>query len=401
MAGKGEDGTPSDRREAAAPLGMVVATNPGSSLTAGPELDLVKAALLYGDRITLISPLTTMLLRVESLEGFSPHQLIELIRRVAPILYPAQSASLELGFQEVEKHLRLGGDRRQRVPVLQRLAPTKRVLAETVRQIGHDAGIDQLAQARARGIVQIEDADPGDEMDLLVACIVSAKLAETRERPDHPHTSRVVETFVEKLSKHLSSGNEYLVFDEPIARLTEAAVREGVFSPAKGPAGRSAQAMAASALMGRLPTFPNATVDEVLDIREELRPSLTHFRSSLAAIAKGFSSSAWESDFEDEVNAAWVETVHPALEAIEESVRDNRSLLTLAAGITGAANTTLPGLLIVAAGFQGHAGGLEVLGGSLSVAAPVLQALRAHRDTNASIRMLPFYFLYAVERSLG
>ena len=42
-----------------------------------------------------------------------------------------------------------------------------------------------------------------------------------------------------------------------------------------------------------------------------------------------------------------------------------------------------------------------MLGGGLSVAAPLLQALRARRDTNASIRMLPFYFLYAVERSLG
>src|ERR1039458_6835953 len=155
--GKGEDGRASDRRDAVASLGMVVAANPGSSLTVGPELDLVKAALLYGDRITLISPLTTMLLRVETLEGFSPHQLLELVRRVAPILDPAQSSSLERGLQEVERHLRPGGDRRQRMLLLQRLAPTKRVLAETVRQIAHDAGIDQLAQARATGIVQIED----------------------------------------------------------------------------------------------------------------------------------------------------------------------------------------------------------------------------------------------------
>ena len=44
-------------------------------------------------------------------------------------------------------------------------------------------------------------------------------------------------TFVQKLSKHLSSGREYLIFDEPIANLTEAAIREGLFSPAKGPAG--------------------------------------------------------------------------------------------------------------------------------------------------------------------
>ena len=120
-------------------------------------------------------------------------------------------------------------------------------------------------------------------------------------------------TFVQKLSKHLSSGREYLIFDEPIANLTEAAIREGLFSPAKGPAGHSAQAMTASALMGRLPTFPNATVDEVLDIRTELAPSLTQFRAAMVTISKTFKSTAWEAHFEDEVHDAWVESVLPAV----------------------------------------------------------------------------------------
>jgi len=39
---------------------MVVAANPGSEMTVAPELDLVKAALLYGDKVTLVSPVTTM-----------------------------------------------------------------------------------------------------------------------------------------------------------------------------------------------------------------------------------------------------------------------------------------------------------------------------------------------------
>jgi hypothetical protein len=146
------------------------------------------------------------------------------------------------------------------------------MLSEAVRDISAQAGIDQLARARREGLVKIENADPGDEIDLLASSIVSAKLAQSGQRQDNPQTDRVIETFVDKLSKHLSAGKEYLIFDEPIASLTEAAIREGLFSPAKGPAGRSAQAMAASGLMGKLPTFPNAAVDEVLDIRRERAP---------------------------------------------------------------------------------------------------------------------------------
>ena len=293
------------------------------------------------------------------------------------------------------------GDRLLRAGLLKQFEPIQRTLSEAVTALGNDAGIDQLARARAKGLVQIENADPGDAMDLLVGCILSAKLAETGEQVEHPHTDRIIETFVEKLSRHLSSGREYLIFDEAIASFTEAAIREGVFTPAKGPAGRCAQAMTASALMGRLPTFPNATVDEVIDIRSELAPALTQFRSAMVTISNAFTSAAWEKDFEDEVHDAWVESVLPAVEAIDASVKDNTSLLSLATGIVGAGNTSYPGLAIVGAGLVGHVGAAAVAGGVLSGAAPLMQAIRDRKSAKQGIRMQPFYFLYAVEQHLS
>ena len=112
--------------------------------------------------------------------------------------------------------------------------------------------------------------------------------------------------------------------------------------------------MTASALMGRLPTFPLATVDEVLDIRKDLAPSLTRFRGAMVTIAKGFASSAWESDFEDEVHDAWVETVAPAIEQIGASVQQNHSLLSFAADVVRAGKDAYPGLTVVAAGLLGR-----------------------------------------------
>lgn len=407
---RGRRGPPPSGTRTASPgtFRMVVAANPGSAISVAPELDLVKAALLYGDKVTLLSPVTTMFLRVEGLQGFSPRQQIELIRRVGPIITdPTEFAALESGLDQVDDFLRTSarggglGDQLLRAGLLKQFEPITRQLGDAVRELADQSGVDQLATARAKGLVQIENADPGDAMDLLVACIQSAKLAQSGQRLDDPHTDRIVETFVEKLSRHLSSGREYLIFDEPVASLTEAAIREGLFSPAKGPAGRSAQAMTASALVGRLPTFPNATVDEVIDIRSELAPSLIQFRSAMVTIAKTFTSSAWETDFEDEVHDAWVETVLPAVQAIDSSIQDNSSLLSLASGVIGAANASYPGLAIVAAGLLGHAGALALAGGAVSGAAPLLQALRDRQTAARDIRMQPFYFLYAVEQSLS
>ena len=387
---------------------MVVAANPGSSVTVVPELHLLKAALLYGDKVTVLSPVTTMFLRVEGLQKFSPREQIELMRRVAPILMPAEDVpAFQLGIAGVDDLLRStarGGSAGQqllRAGLLQQFAPVQRMLSEAVQEITDDAGIDQLARARAQGLLQIESADPGDAMDLLVSCILSAKLAQSGERNEDSHTDRIVDTFVDKLSKHFSSGREYLIFDEPIANLTEAAIREGLFTPAKGPAGRCAQAMTASGLMGRLPTFPTATVDEVIDIRSELAPSLTQFRSAMVTISKSFSSAPWETDFEDEVHDAWVGSVLPAVESIDASVKGNSSLLSLATGITGAANSAYPGLAIVGTGLVGHLGAVAAVGGALAGVAPILQAVRDRKKANSEIRMQPFYFLYAVDEALN
>jgi len=388
---------------------MVVAANPGSSISVVPELDLLKAALLYGDKVTLLSPVTTMFLRVEGLQKFTPREQIELLRRVAPIFMPAEDVSaFQSGIEEVDGFLRSTarggsvGEQFLRAGLLQKFAPVQRMLSEVVQEIIDDAGIAQLARARAKGLVQIESADPGNAMDLLVSCIRSAKLNETSERNDDSHTDRIVETFVNKLSKHLSSGREYLIFDERIANLTEAAIREGLFTPAKGPSGRCAQAMTASGLMARLPTFPTATVDEVIDIRSELAPSLTQFRSAMVTISKSFSSAPWETDFEDEMHDAWVECVLPTVESIDASVRDNSSLLTLATGITGAANSAYPGLAIVGAGLVGHLGAVSAItGGALAGVAPILQAVRDRTKAESEIRMQPFYFLYAADEALS
>lgn len=405
----GRTTAPSARhRPAAGTFQMVVAANPGAELSVAPELDLVKAALLYGERVTLLSPITTMFLRIEGLQRFSARQQIQLIRRLAPVLTDAdQHSQLEQGLGELDDFLRRSarsrslGDQILRAGLLKQFEPMQQLIADAVRDMRTQIGIDQLAAARAKGLVQIENADPGDELDLLVSSVTAAKLAETGQRRDDPHTNRIADDFVGKLSKHLSSGREYLIFDESIANLTEAAIREGLFTPAKGPAGRSAQAMTASALMGRLPTFPSATVDEILDIRSELAPALAQFRGAMVTVASSFTIAPWESNFEDEVHDAWVGTVLPAVEAIDSSIRENRSILLLATGVAGAINTSLPGLAIVAAGLLGHAGAATALGGAISGGVPLLQALRDRRAATLTVRMQPFYFLYATERGLA
>jgi hypothetical protein len=210
----------------------------------------------------------------------------------------------------------------------------------------------------------------------------------------------MVSAFLDKLSDHLSAGKEYLIFDERIADLTRSAIEAWVFKPASGPTGRSAQVMTASGLMARLPTFPDATVDEILDIRAELMPALVQFRAAMVGLSKDFKQSAWETGFEDQVQDAWVGSVHPAIEEIDESVRANKSLLMLASDLTGGLKGSLPGLAILGSGTAGHDGRQQAVGAALTATGTLLEAVRARRETVQQIRMQPFYFMYDLNRAL-
>jgi hypothetical protein len=242
--------------------------------------------------------------------------------------------------------------------------------------------------------------DPGTAADLIASCIISARLTEEGKPNDQTHTDQMVGTFLGKLSDHLSGGKEYLVLDEQIADLTRSAIEAGVFKPASGPAGRSAQTMTASGLMARLPTFPDATVDEILDIRAELTPALAQFRAAMVGLSKDFKEPAWATGFEDQVQDAWVESIHPAIEEIDESVQANKSLLAFASDLTGGVKGALPGLAILGAGTAGHDSGQQAVGAALTATGTLLEAVRGRRDTAQKIRMQPFYFMYSLNRVL-
>jgi hypothetical protein len=63
----------------ARPFEIVVASSPSTEMSMVSELELAKVALLYGDQVTLISSMTTMLQEVEAFGRFSMEDQFELL----------------------------------------------------------------------------------------------------------------------------------------------------------------------------------------------------------------------------------------------------------------------------------------------------------------------------------
>jgi hypothetical protein len=90
---------------------MVVASSPTTEVSIEPELGLIKAALLYGDEVTLLSPVTTMFLGVEEWGRFSVLEQLRLVRQVAPYMADHDFNAVANGADMIESILTSGGCR--------------------------------------------------------------------------------------------------------------------------------------------------------------------------------------------------------------------------------------------------------------------------------------------------
>jgi hypothetical protein len=178
------------------------------------ELELVKAALLYGDSVTVLSPVTTMLLRVSELGRSSAVEQIELVLRLAPFLQsPEEAAAFDNDAAErMLESLKKGPGRLTRNDLILRgmvaqdFAPASGQLAGVANGLLEKAGFNQLDQARAKGMVAFDSCDPGNNFDLIASCVVMAKRAEGGQNTDEPGMDGVLSAFLAKLSDYLSTG---------------------------------------------------------------------------------------------------------------------------------------------------------------------------------------------------
>jgi hypothetical protein len=122
-------------------------------------------------------------------------------------------------------------------------------------------------------------------------------------------------------------------------------VTEGLFAVGDVSRRRGKQVSTATQFMESLPSFPAASVAEILDIREELRKPLTNFRAAVAEMERLIQSAAYDADFAQEVDDLYIEKVAPALQEIAELVRGNSYFRQLMIAAVGDAKSMLTAVL--------------------------------------------------------
>lgn len=192
----------------------------------------------------------------------------------------------------------------------------------------------------------------------------------------------------------------YPLFDDGAGGLLEAMIREGrVTDPATV---HAATVRTAGQVISRLPAFPNADMDVILDVRARLREPLVRFRAALATASAQMDCAAWDESFPREVNDLYARLVAPRVLEVEESLRELGAIPSLLRATSQKDGATAGALVLTAAIAEGLAAlPAAVFAASGSAAVAAAQEVTARRQIRREAQTNEFYFLYEANRQLA
>ena len=366
-------------------LHITVGTAPEGKLSLQTDLKLIKAAVLYGDKVTLCSPSSTMIAEVSARATGPVMQRIGLLEQYTSYVPSAapQVAILRETVARYNRLIRKRGKSKDEVIELHRLT-------EAFANAASDVEKAITSMVEAAGISDFETALSSGLLDL------------------HEFKSRtnddIIDEFGELIGDIIANHATYPLFDDQVGLLAKLGLQEGRFAASLHTANRGKHVALASDLFTRLPLFDAASVAEILHIRSELANPLTNFRAAMIRFSRRIESATWDDDFPIEADLLFMEEVAPAIGAIESAVQSNSQLLKIL-DKAAESNTLLvsgaSGLAVSMVGGSSISHAVSALLG-LSVGAGRV-AFRGHREwaeTQRDIEQNQLYFYYATGKRL-
>jgi len=372
-------------------------TSPHSEVDGRPSLRgdvrLVKAALLYADQVELLGLAAGMVHAIglaPDSESLSLGAMMELVEATGSAsltsevrkLLPAMEAMSKSGVTLPEE-LQEGMDQ-----IAEFMATANDLLGPVRTEMLDSTGADELRPALATGIVSVADLGVGMKHAVSAAAGQGPAM----------DTDRAAQQWVDEIKSRLRDGRTRLLFDEGAGNLVQAMVDEGVVPPDEIGLRLAGAGALGAGFVARLPAFPEAPMDELLDLRGELDGPLTRYRGAVSMFSVNVPRMVGR-DLEFEVGHLWEQEVAPALEEIDDLLHQHTYVRELARH----ALQDVGRYLIEGAGVYiglGAASDVGAVAASLAGSVPGLAEVCARARTAAARRHDMFY-LYQVNERLS
>lgn len=287
------------------PLNVAVAVVPSSS-GIDVELQYIKSALLYADNVVLISPLAYLYTQLT----YQPKEINEkhfilLFEKVIPFAKSQDPMLYEQGMCVLKQLKEIFNKKKYvQLPYAQRLniiREAKELTKEVTKSMFSLIGVEQC-----------------HELETLISNnqVVIHKFNNSIADIDN-----IVKEYFEVLQNSLK--NTSPLFDKQCYDLMNAAIKARVIKLSDMEKSKITHIGLVDNCLQRLPSFEEASIDELIDIKKELSKPLIRFRSKMLTFSNDIKSLPWDKDFVGECDSLFIKDIEPALLEIEEATHEN------------------------------------------------------------------------------
>lgn len=388
-------------------LKIVIATSPQRT-SAGPsvagDVRLVRSALMYADHVELISPGALMIAALASMAT-----------------QPTEAAFgiLATTDEGVLRHLGFEGDIAEMRAVLSQVKAFHDLpRAQRRAALGAERS-RQLREMVEEMVSKFRDGETGIEAvaadlweragapDLAVAADAGLLSIATDAFSLESPIDQQVAQYSDTLRRLFADPSSHLMFDEQIAQLAGAMVREGRATLHPLAADHSLRAATGAGLVARLPAFPDAPIESILETRSELSEPLARYRVGVRSISDRLASDPLEPALMIELDDLWRDEVQPTLGALRRDLSLTRLVRDAALNLAtdpktvalGAAGLTVVFGLGPASDLTDWATGHVGAGGAL-VAGALGAAAREAANRHSKAKTHDLYYLLAAADQL-
>jgi len=397
-------------------LHITIGTYPSRSMSLDQDLRLLKAAVLYADRVELYSLTASMLLAVMKLAKVPVSEQIRLLEMVVSYIKEQNEAAEFIERMHTFKQLRAQRSKPKEALVLQRQIETAMErewlrVRDIAERLANTAGFPAIARAIEAGVLELH-AFPGlhtqgQVIDFMADCVALTSQSPPSADRKSQMTGRddiILADFVRGVSSAVTDGKTFPLFDQETSSLVRAGVAEGLIVPTDSAVVRSRHSALAAHILGTLPLFESATMDHVIEIRHELERPLVRFRGAVVKFADSIRSSAWGSDFPSDANAVFMREVAPAILEIEDAIKSNSLIASIVRNLADRPVALPSGSAIGLA--LSKVSGLPAaiaasLGAGTAASVVIYDAHKAWRQKAIQTEQNAMYFYYRAARRLA
>jgi hypothetical protein len=206
-------------------------------------------------------------------------------------------------------------------PEVQRLYETFAPVATEFEQVftamDTDSGASELRRPMSAGLLRLVEL-PGTDATLAAAVQTAAG-----STAGFDTFGSAVLAWTDQVIRLLEDESQRVILDPAAVELVTSLVDSGRLNLSAATAERSRAAHLGAGFIGRLPAFPEAPFDELLDLRTELSGPLTRYRAAAVRMSKSLTTSPFEQAIRAEADDLWTAEVAPALQDLEDAMTDH------------------------------------------------------------------------------